>query len=122
MSYEYSMMLCINTRSERITLTLAHFPLSLFLFHFAESDLPPPPDPSSFRPSPTLDGTDLIGWVFNDPDLGLCTMPCCVLSRWGLPIVWRLARASSTFICCFVLVALCITRVCSGSEYRLTIL
>ncbi len=29
----------------------------------AESDLPPPPtpDPSSTRPSPTLDGTDLIG-------------------------------------------------------------
>ncbi len=62
----------VSSRSERITLTLAHFPLSLF--HFAASDLPPPPisDPSSTRPSPTLDGTDLIGRVFNDPDLGLC--------------------------------------------------
>jgi hypothetical protein len=52
--------------------TLAHFPLPLF--HFTESDLPPPPttDPSSTCPSPTLDGTDLIGRVFNDPELGLC--------------------------------------------------
>ncbi len=64
----------VTTRSERITLTLAHFPLPLLVFHFAESDLPPPstPDPSSTRTSPTLDGTDLIGRVFNDPDLGLC--------------------------------------------------
>jgi hypothetical protein len=48
------------------------FPLPLF--HFAASDLPSPPtpDPSATRPSPTLDGTDLIGRVFNDPDLGLC--------------------------------------------------
>jgi hypothetical protein len=33
---------------------------------------PPTPDPSATRPSPTLDGTDLIGRIFNDPDLGLC--------------------------------------------------
>jgi hypothetical protein len=60
----------VAIRSERITLTLAHFPLPLF--YFAESDLPSSPDPSSTRPFPTLDGTDLIGRVFNDPDLGLC--------------------------------------------------
>ncbi len=62
----------VSTRLERITLTLAHFTLPFF--HFAASDLPPLPipDPSSTRPSPTLDGTDLIGRVFNDPDLGLC--------------------------------------------------
>ncbi len=62
----------VSTRTERITLTLAHFPLPYF--HFAESDLPPPLPtlPTSTRPSPTLDGTDLIGRVFNDPDLGLC--------------------------------------------------
>jgi hypothetical protein len=78
----------VSTRTERITLTLAHFPLPFF--HFAESDLPPPLPtlPTSARPFPTLDGTDLIaqcagqhypaaqlpvpGRVFNDPDLGLC--------------------------------------------------
>jgi hypothetical protein len=36
------------------------------------SDAPLPTDPTSFRPSPTLDGMDLIGQVLNDPDLGLC--------------------------------------------------
>ena len=53
----------VSTRSERTTLTLAHFPLPCF--HFAESDLPPPltTSPTSARPSPTLDGTDLIGRV-----------------------------------------------------------
>jgi hypothetical protein len=62
----------VSTRCERITLTLAHFPLPYF--HFAESDLPPPlpTSPTSARFSPTLDGTDLIGRVFHDPDLGLC--------------------------------------------------
>ena len=56
-----------------LTLTLAHFPLPLF--HLAASDLSPPPTtpgPSANRPSHTLDGTGLIGRVFNDPDLGLC--------------------------------------------------
>jgi hypothetical protein len=64
----------VFTRSERITLTHAHFPLPYF--HFAESDLPPPLPISttSARSSPTLDGTDLIGRVFNDPDLGLCSV------------------------------------------------
>jgi hypothetical protein len=62
----------VSSRTARITLTLAHFPLPFF--HFAESDLPPPlpTSPTSTRPSPTLDGTDLIGRVFDDPDLGLC--------------------------------------------------
>jgi hypothetical protein len=62
----------VSTRTERITLTFAHFPLPYF--HFAESDLPPPlpTSPTSAHPSPTLDGTDLIGRLFNDPDLGLC--------------------------------------------------
>jgi hypothetical protein len=70
--YRCQRVYVVSSRSERITLTLAHFPLPLF--HFAESDLPSPPtpDPSATRPFPTLDGTDLIGRVFNDPDLGLC--------------------------------------------------
>jgi hypothetical protein len=70
--YRYHRVYVVFTRLERITLTLAHFPLPFF--HFAASDLPPLPipDPSSTRSSPTLDGTDLIGRIFNDPDLGLC--------------------------------------------------
>ncbi len=62
----------VSTRTERIILTLAHFPLPLF--HFAETDPPPPipTSPTSTRLSPTLDGTGLIGRVFDDPDLGLC--------------------------------------------------
>jgi hypothetical protein len=70
--YRCQRVYVVSSRSERITLTLAHFPLPLF--HFAASDLPPipTPDPSATRPPPTLDGTDLIGRVFNDPDLGLC--------------------------------------------------
>ncbi len=70
--YRCQRVYVVSSRSERITLTLAHFPLPLF--HFAASDLPSPPtpDPSATRPSPTLDGTDPIGRVFNDPDLGLC--------------------------------------------------
>ncbi len=70
--YRCQRVYVVSSRSERITLTLAHFPLPLF--HFAASDLPPPPtpDPNATRPSPTLDGMDLIGRVFNDPDLGLC--------------------------------------------------
>jgi hypothetical protein len=64
----------ISTRTERTTLNLAHFPLPFF--HFAESDLPPtlPTSPISARPSLTLDGTDLIGQFFNDPDLVLCRL------------------------------------------------
>ena len=66
--YRCQRVYVVSSRSERITLTLAHFPLPLF--HFAASDLTPPlnPDPSATRPSPTLDGTDLIGRVFNDPE------------------------------------------------------
>jgi hypothetical protein len=81
----------VSPRSERIAFTLAHFPLPLF--HFAASDLPPPPipDPSTTRPSPTLDGTDLIGRVFHDPDLGLCRVV-----EIGSPHFWRRARATST--------------------------
>ncbi len=56
--------------------TLPPFALNTPLpyFHFAASDLHPLllTDPTSSRPSNTLDGTDLIGWVFNDPDLSLC--------------------------------------------------
>ena len=70
--YRCQRVYIVSSCSERITLTLAHFPLPLF--HFAATDLPPPPTPDPFatHPSPTLDGTDLIGRVFNDPDLGLC--------------------------------------------------
>jgi hypothetical protein len=58
----------------RTTFTFAHFLLPFF--QFAKSDLPPPlpTDPSSARSFPTLDGTDLIGRAFNDPDLGLCRL------------------------------------------------
>jgi hypothetical protein len=59
--YRFQRVYVVSSRSERITLTLAHFPLPLF--HFAASDLPPPPtpDPSATRPFPTLDGTAVRG-------------------------------------------------------------
>jgi hypothetical protein len=57
--YRCQRVYVVSYRSERITLTLTHFPLPLF--HFAESDLPPPPapDPSATRPS---EGRDFINW------------------------------------------------------------
>jgi hypothetical protein len=69
----------VVSRYERITLTLAHFPLPLF--HFAASELPPPPtpDPSPTRPSPTLDGTDLIGRVYTIDYSPTSSSPCMTL-------------------------------------------
>jgi hypothetical protein len=55
----------------RITNQLDFFPDPLFTFEDPTVSAPPP-DPTSSRPSPTLDGSDLIGQSFVDPDLGLC--------------------------------------------------
>jgi hypothetical protein len=41
--YRCQRVYVVSPRSERIAFTLAHFPLPLF--HFAASDLPPPPTP-----------------------------------------------------------------------------
>ena len=53
--------------------TLDHFPDPLFPFEDPASD-PVLPDPTSSRPNPAFDGTDLVGKTFLDPDLGLCTV------------------------------------------------
>jgi hypothetical protein len=51
--YPLPLSTCLRRlRSERITFTLAHFPVPLF--HFAESDLPPPLPPTPLPPVPPL--------------------------------------------------------------------
>ncbi len=59
------------TLATRITNRLDFFPDPLFTFEDPPISAPPP-DPTSDRPSPTLDGSDLIGRSFVDPELGLC--------------------------------------------------
>jgi hypothetical protein len=59
------------TLATRITNRLDFFPDLLFTFEDPTISAPPP-DPTSDRPSPTLDGSDLIGRSFVDPELGLC--------------------------------------------------
>jgi hypothetical protein len=60
-----------STLATRITKQLDFFPDPLFTFEDPTISAPPP-DPTSSRPSPTLDGADLIGRAFVDPELGLC--------------------------------------------------
>ncbi len=60
-----------STLATHITNQLDFFPDPLFTFEDPTISAPPP-DPTSSRPSPTLDGADLIGQAFVDPDLGLC--------------------------------------------------
>jgi hypothetical protein len=60
-----------STLATRITNQLDFFPDPLFTFEDPTISAPPP-DPTTSRPSPTLDGSDLIGQVFVDPELGLC--------------------------------------------------
>jgi hypothetical protein len=60
-----------STLATRITNQLDFFPDPLFTFEDPTVSTPPP-DPTSSRPAPTLDGSDLIGQSFVDPDLGLC--------------------------------------------------
>jgi hypothetical protein len=50
--YRCQRVYVVSSRSERITLTLAHFPLPLF--HFAASNLPPPRPPTPLPPFPPL--------------------------------------------------------------------
>ena len=62
----------VRTGSDRITDTLAHFPIPLF--HFSPPDPIPPDDPTPTRPHPQLDGSDMIGLWFNEPELGICSI------------------------------------------------
>jgi hypothetical protein len=61
----------VKTAAMRISDTLSHFPDPLF--HFEDPTNPPQPIPgTASRPSPTADGSDLIGMWFNEPDEGVC--------------------------------------------------
>ena len=62
----------VKTGSNRVTDTLAHFPIPLF--HFAPPDPIPPDLPSDSRPDPQHDGSDLIGRWFHEPELGTCSV------------------------------------------------
>jgi hypothetical protein len=59
-----------RTGVTRVSDTLDHFPDPLFPFEDPASD-PVLPDPTSDRPNPTYDGSDLTGREFLDPDLGV---------------------------------------------------
>ena len=51
--------------------TVDHYPDPLFLFE-APDDLPVAPPANPARPNPAIDGSDLIGQWFLDPELGPC--------------------------------------------------
>ena len=69
--YRCSSVYMVGTGAVRDCDTLDHFPTPLF--HFAAlPDAPPSPAIPDTRPDPAVDGTDLVGRWFQDPDLGLC--------------------------------------------------
>ena len=60
----------VKTGSDRVSDTLAHFPVPLF--HFSSPDPLPPTPPSDSRPHPLPDGSDMLGLWFSEPELGVC--------------------------------------------------
>ena len=69
--YRCSAVYMVGTGAVRDCDTLAHFPNPLF--HFAAlPDSPPSPAVPDPRPDPKVDGSDLVGRWFEDPDLGRC--------------------------------------------------
>ena len=71
--YRSHLIFIPSTLDTRISNQIDLFPDPLFVFE-DPTILVPPPDPTSSRPCPTYDGTDLVGQSFLDPDLGLCTV------------------------------------------------
>ncbi len=70
--YRSHLVFIPSTLDSRITNQLDFFPDPLFTFEDPTLSTPPPDPTSSSRPSPTLDGSDLIGQSFLDPELGVC--------------------------------------------------
>jgi hypothetical protein len=65
----------VRTGATRTSDTLAHFPNPLF--HWAAPSAPTvAPLPEALRPDPRIDGSDLVGSYFNEPELG----PCLIIS------------------------------------------
>ena len=71
--YRCSWVFVSTTQSPRYSHSVDHYPDPLF--HWALPEAPPPlTNVHPLRPHPTSDGSDLLGRIFVDPELGPCTV------------------------------------------------
>ncbi len=71
--YRCSWVFVSTTQSTRYSHSVDHYPDPLF--HWARPEAPPPLTKAHpLRPHPNSDGSDLLGRIFVDPELGPCTV------------------------------------------------